>query len=177
MKLNDEIKNLKSLQEDHEKLNEKFQSIEKQNLVLEKKIQSLELVRKKLLKDLEGKNLMSSVKEVLRNPALATKVSSPREILVKDLLRVPSSRNVPNSFGKKWSLASRHEVEKKSAHQYSEFLGTINRLLNAFKYPDKIVWLKNKLYSQNIWKTKISDSDLPELFISFICRISALINT
>lgn len=96
----------------------------------------------------------------------SVQISSPRQILLKGLQKASSNVSSQSLFGKKWSLASRKEADS-DIQIFHQFLITLNKMLNDFKYPDRVHWPKNKLFKNN-WKVKISDMDQNEILASIV---------
>ena len=63
--------------------------------------------------------------------------------------KLSNSRNTSSTFGKKWSLASRNDFNKGIDPKLQHFVSAINRELDEFKHPDRIVLTKNKIYKHN----------------------------
>jgi hypothetical protein len=93
------------------------------------------------------------------------------------LKNLVGSRNTSSAFGKKWSLVSRTEGDEELDPKIMQFLTTIHRTLDEFKFPSKIIWHKSKYYSVDNWKTNTSDLQISELLMATISRIMALMKT
>jgi hypothetical protein len=93
------------------------------------------------------------------------KTSSPRGKLVKDLKNLVNSRNTSSAFGKKWTLASRTDVDEELDSKMMQFLTTIHHTLDEFKFPSKIIWHKSKYYSVDNWKINVIDLKISDLLM------------
>ncbi|CAI2385793.1 unnamed protein product [Moneuplotes crassus] len=154
------IKNLELL---HSQMKKDQENISIKNK-LEERVEQLESIKRKLEIELDNKtNLMPR----------SIKISSPRQIFLQDSQKGIGNTSSKSLFGKKWSLASKKEVDPDTQILH-QFLITLNKMLNDFKYPDRINSIKSKLFKNN-WKVKINDMDQNEILASIVCRISALI--
>lgn len=91
---------------------------------------------------------------------------------------IGNSQN-PTAFGKKWSIALTTDNDEDAETKIRQFLVAINNTLDDFKYPEHIVWHKNKYTSNtpNVWKCSVLNKQPYEIFMVALSRIIALMKT
>lgn len=112
-------------------------------------------------------------------PKSTIKVVSPRNKILKDLKKMIGASQQQTTFGKKWSMASTTDSEENADNKIKQFMVAINNTLDDFKYPDQIVWHKNKYNTNvpNIWKSSVLNRQPYEIFMIALSRIIALMKT
>lgn len=156
--------NIEQIQKDYNLLQVKYKAEQIKNQSLTDRINHLvEPLSTKLMSDGDKGNLVNNL--ILGYNGTRYKPESPRGKLVKDLKNLVNSRNTSSAFGKKWSLASRTDVEDELDPKIMQFLTTIHHTLDEFKFPSKIIWHKSKYYSVDNWKINVTDLKISELLM------------